>query len=84
MDSEIAQSRTKTVSATHFEENLGALADDEELFSKIVGVSLGSTDKIRIQAVDPQGFATAKKARTQTRKLMATVLWDMEGILLIE
>jgi hypothetical protein len=27
------------------EENLGALTDDEELFSKIVGVSLGSTDK---------------------------------------
>jgi hypothetical protein len=46
---------------------------------KNVGVSLGSTDKIRIHP-------PSKNARTRNSsgKLMAVVFWDMEGILLIE
>jgi hypothetical protein len=58
-----------------------------------VSVSLGSTDKTRIHGVGPRGISTAKKARSQNEseklmdlsgKLMVTMFWDMQGILLIE
>jgi hypothetical protein len=70
---------------------LGALTDDGELFSKIitggetwVGLPLGLPDKIRIHAVDPQGISTLKSQELKIHQEMATVFWDMKGILLIE
>jgi predicted transcriptional regulator len=67
------------------EENLRILADDEDLFSKII-----TDEKTWMYHGDPptkqesvQGFSTAKKAKN-AEKLMATVFWDMGGILLIE
>jgi hypothetical protein len=63
------------------EVNLRTLADDEELFSKII-----TDDETWMYQESVQGFSTTKKAKTQNSsgKLMATVFWDMEGILLIE
>lgn len=74
------------------EENLAALASDQDLFSKIV-----TGDETWVFHWDPptkqesmqwlhKGSPPPKKAKTQASagKLMATIFWDNEGILWIE
>jgi hypothetical protein len=53
------------------------VGNDEQLFSKIITGDI---------TVGPQGISTAKKARTQNSsgKLMATMFWDMQEILLMK